>query len=369
MAPQKEAAALVVNDVHLHLSTLETGKDVLAQAVALCTELGIKFLILNGDLFTERKGQPLEVLLAVLWFKQLCFDTGLTVLAIPGNHDKTDLESEDSFLDIFHGGDFHVYRKESVVSIKGANGTPLRVWLLPYFLENGSLPARIESLFRQLCYQLDEDQRREDFEDWHISKNVLCMHAAISGVRNNDGSEVKNEVGPQLFSFWTNVIVGHYHNYSRLGENIHYTGSAYPRNHGEDNDKGFTIVYADGSLERKKAVFPHYVSYEIPLEQLDAEMVASLRKESELGETNMRVLVRATKAELKGFDLTPLLALGIEAKKKPLELDEAIEAAAENRVESHTVQTLHEQFNHFATSHGYSDEVTEEGRTILSKLK
>jgi exonuclease SbcD len=371
MQPQKEPAALVVNDVHLHLTTLETGKDVLAQAVALCTDLGIKYLILNGDLFTERKGQPLEVLLAALWFKQLCFDTGLTVLAIPGNHDKTDQESEDSFLDLFHGGDFHVFRKESVVLLKGAAGTTLRVWLLPYFSENGSLPERLNNLVHQLCDQKDDDQRNEGLVDdgWHINQNVLCMHAAVSGVRNNDGSEVKNNLTTQLFNLFTSVVVGHYHNYSRLGENIHYTGSAYPRNHGEDNDKGFTIVYVDGSLKRVKAVFPEYNSYELSPAELTPEMIQSLRIEKESVSNNLRVIVRATKAELKSYDLAPLLNLGIEAKKKPLELDEAIEAAAENRVESHTVQTLHEQFNHFATSSGYSDELTEEGRNILSKLK
>lgn len=366
---QKEPAVLVINDVHLHLNTLETAKDVLGQAVALCTALGIKYIIINGDLFTERKGQPLEALLVALWFKQLCFDAGLIVLAIPGNHDKTDQEAEESFLDIFHGGEFFVYSKESVVSIKGAGGTPLRVWLLPYFPETGSLPGRLDTLVHQLCTQKDRDQQQEEFDDYYTQKNVLCMHAAVSGVRNNDGSEVKNNLATHLFKMFDSVVVGHYHNYSKLGENIHYTASAYPRNHGEDNDKGFTIVYVDGSLERKKAMFPQYVSYDLAPEDLTGEKIKALRLRTESTDDVMRVVVRATKAELKGFDLAPLLAMGIDAKKKPLELDEAIEAAVENRVESHTVQTLHEQFEHFASSNGYNEEVTEEGRNILAKLK
>jgi exonuclease SbcD len=360
MGLKKEATVLVVNDVHLHLDTLATGKDVLRQAVELCSKLEIGYLVLNGDLFTERKGQPLEVLLTVLWFKELCFEHGITVLAIAGNHDKADLESEDSFLDFFHGGEFKVYKKETCVKVS-SQSYPLYLHLLPYFPEAGSLPERL----RRLVEKADEIKLFPKSPGEH----VLCMHAAISGVRNNDGSEVKNNLTADLFGGFASVVVGHYHNASTIGPNIHYTGSAYPRNHGEDNDKGFTIIYSDGSLKRIKAQFPEYNSYELSPAELTPEMMQSLRLEKESISNNLRVIVRATKAELKTYDLAPLLALGIDAKKKPLELDEAIEAAAENRVESHTAQTLLQQFEHFADGHGYSDEIREEGRKYLADLK
>jgi DNA repair exonuclease SbcCD nuclease subunit len=64
--------------------------------------------------------------------------------------------------------------------------------------------------------------------------NIMVTHIGFDGVVNNDGSEVESVLKPNKFSRFTRVLVGHYHNASKLGENVYYTGSVYQNNFGED---------------------------------------------------------------------------------------------------------------------------------------
>ena len=64
---------------------------------------------------------------------------------------------------------------------------------------------------------------------------------SFDGVANNDGSKVESIIKPSMFSDYKSVLIGHYHNASKIAKNVFYTGSAYQNNYGENiTDKGFT---------------------------------------------------------------------------------------------------------------------------------
>jgi len=215
--PMSKPLAILITDTHYHKDNTEEVDDVLDQAIQLALEQGVYRIFHLGDVFTNRVGQGLRVLLAFRRWLRNCGEQGIDVWLIPGNHDKTDLESEESYLDVYDS-----YSNVTIVG-KPTYQTFLdtMVGFLPYFKEDGSYPDRLDELVK---FPIDS----------RIKTRILLTHIAVDGVANNDGTEVTNELGAGRFSHFDNVFVGHYHNRSDVGENIHYIGSARPSNYGED---------------------------------------------------------------------------------------------------------------------------------------
>jgi len=98
-------------------------------------------------------------------------------------------------------------------------------------------------------------------------------------VRNNDGSIVEGDVEESYFDSFDLVASGHYHDWSEIGENIVYFRSAYQANFGEDDNKGFTVVYDDCSLEYIQSKFPIYRKIIIDMNDTESMIeVAALPK-------------------------------------------------------------------------------------------
>jgi exonuclease SbcD len=233
----KQPLAVWVTDTHLKEDTIEVNKSVFRQVLDLCSQLNVP-LIHGGDVFDSRKGQPESVLTC---FSNILNDfrsREVRFLVIPGNHDKTSYLSQDSFLNAFETA-CDVIKNYYFID---HSDTGLRFHFIPYFDEKLAYGRYLQTAL---------DNIRFDF------KNILFTHIAVNGVKNNDGSKIVNDLTLDKFKFFDKILVGHYHNKQSV-DNVIYTGSAYQANFGEDEKKGCTVIYDDGSIEFVQLQFPLY---------------------------------------------------------------------------------------------------------------
>lgn len=290
---KRQPIAVIGTDSHLKKDNEELVINCFKQVRALMLSLQVNTFCHGGDFFTTRNAQPEASLRAAKKIFNLFIDEeeDLDYYQIPGNHDKTELDSENSYLDIFD---------KYCNLIKGYNHLDLkgvRIHFIPYFKEDGSYKDYLKKATENL------DKTR---------KNVLLTHIAVTGVKNNDGSEVENSLTSKLFAKFDSVLVGHYHNRSQIGSNIHYIGSMFASNYGEDNNKGVTILFNDGTHEHYQLDFPHYIKV-----QVDANEKKSLKEiQKEYKDTNhhVRLILKGEKSDLETIDKTELQELGFDVK-------------------------------------------------------
>lgn len=247
----QQPLAVWITDLHLTPDTIDTVFSVCQQVGEICVQQQIPAVILGGDIFTSRQSQSESI--ATSFTDILDFfidDCGLKVICIPGNHDKQSYVSENSFLDTYRRSEgFTLFKQYSSLDVKEHN---LKLHFIPYFDEKLKYGQYLDQAIQNLS--LD-------------AKNILFTHIAVTGVKNNDGTKVSNDLTIDKFSHFHKVLVGHYHNRQIIG-NITYTGSAYQGNHGEDEHKGCTIIYSDGSIEFIQLEFPRYQTFKLDSNQL-----------------------------------------------------------------------------------------------------
>lgn len=230
-------SALWGTDIHISDKTVEVTSSILGQLIDKSIEFNRCPILLGGDIFNSRKSLSDQVLRTFLTFVKRAADEEIPIIAIPGNHDKTDYFGINSFLDFFDGlGGFVVVREVLSLMIGDTNFV-----FVPYF---------DESIYGDYL-------ERAVAEIIPGRKNYLMTHIAIDGVKNNDGTEVKDSVSRTSLKKFDGVFVGHYHNHQEMG-NVIYTGSTHSANFGEDNRKGIYLFLEDGSFLFEKLAFPEY---------------------------------------------------------------------------------------------------------------
>jgi exonuclease SbcD len=240
----RSPVAITITDTHLHKENGEQVIDIFNQCFDLAQELKVKKVFHVGDFFTNRMGQTLRTLkIAKKIFKE-AKRRKIELHIIAGNHDKTDQTIDDSYIDIFEYEGVYVYDSGwGYLDLEN-----MYVFFIPYYTTEKYI-----QILDDLCTSIME--RQDLYSEVPL---VLLTHQAIDSVINNDGSRVESDIKIGLFDQFTNVLVGHYHNKQQISDNITYIGSSHPQNFGEDNDKGFTILYEDGSIEHIVAQFPQY---------------------------------------------------------------------------------------------------------------
>lgn len=225
---QRMPYALLVNDIHCGQDTIAEFNRNWREALGVCKEYGISLIILGGDMWQSRASQPLSVLRAVREIiEEICDINKIDLLIVPGNHDKVDCEDYYSYNHLFKGIEGLTVVDDKMV-IKNDN---FHLYLLPYFPEKGSSSKRIE----ELSEQLDSNM-----------VNILYCH---QGIRGGLGKPSDDELPSTLFKSFRSVLVGHYHNRKIVKPNIEYIGSSRQHNYGEDEDKGYTILFDNGTTK------------------------------------------------------------------------------------------------------------------------
>ena len=290
MSKSKKALAVLITDTHLKESNEELVSNVFEQVIKICKKYKTSRLLHLGDWFTSRKAQSLSVLSTTLKIIDDLEKGGLSVDIIPGNHDKTDLNSDESFLDLFDTEYFGVRRNFKTIFF----ANDVTVSFAPYYKEEK---------FKEELIKLNKTLDKK-------YKNVLLAHTAKCGAVNNDGSKVSNSLDDKLFSKFDKVFIGHYHNQSN-----EYIGSAYQANFGEDELKGCTVLFDDLTTEFVQLDFPKYVKFIVPVDNkklFNSNVQQADKYKQQNKKDIVRIVLSGDKDKINSIDKSQFVNKGLQ---------------------------------------------------------
>lgn len=347
---KKKPIRLLYADKHLTHDNIELVKDITKQEIELAKKIGVTKIIGMGDELTSRQAQTLATLDAFAEINDLYVEEGLERNCIVGNHCKVDYKSEKSYLSIFK---YHpCLNIISTVHFEDVGN--LRLHYVSYFDEN----VNYKDYLKKAKKNIDKTKY-----------NILLTHILFNGGVNNSGEENK-KITLKLSDFkeFDKVLSGHIHDKSTYG-NFHYIGSTYAKNFGETNEKGFTILYDDGSHELINSTFPEYYTIDIDLDKVSLDDVNDLKKQgSELKKeagAMIRFRFKGSKDKVAAIKQEEFTSLGIDVKKEHKTIIESIEKAEAGEVIVYDNETILTKFDSFCKKEEYDN--VEYGKDCLIK--
>lgn len=285
---------MVINDIHLKHDNIDEITRLIEESISVARKNKVNDIVLAGDLFDSRVSQRQNVLIAMLNLFSILISGGFKVHVIPGNHDKTDYGSNESFLDIYQGiNGLTLYREHSVELIGGKE-----VHFVPFFKDS-------------VLHPILKGIKTESNE------SILVSHFAISGSINNDGSKVDSSLKIDDLKNFGLVLLGHYHNTQKVSNNrpkVVHCPSLRQNNFGEDQNKGYTIIYDDLTYKIINSNFTKFNVFSINLNDNTPQEIYSLTEGINLNE-HIRFEITGTKEQVKSFDTSKLVSMGIDCKK------------------------------------------------------
>lgn len=324
MHPDKQPIAAVLTDLHLSETTIDTVNSVFDQTIEFCTDNGLKYIFFGGDLFHSRKAQTQLLLTTFEAILDRINAQQLTMIAIVGNHDKTDYDSKDSFLSSYkHHPALQLVEEGQLTS----DWQGLNIAFLSYFSDNIYI-EKLEAITSKI--------KKDD-------NVILLTHIGVHGARMNNGAEIESSIKPSMFKKFKTVYVGHYHDEQQFN-NIHYFGSSRQHNYGESVDKGMKVLYNDGSMEQIELAFPRYITYQIAVKDLTNKDLDELAELKQSSNDFIRIQLLGEEKDLKAYNLQSLKVVGVDVELKPSEI--TVEEL-QTRIEPFTPDTLKTQFIEF----------------------
>lgn len=329
----KKPIAVISTDWHIKKDNIESITALIKEKCDLAEKLGVKYLICLGDVFESRISQREDVLNAFKHILDIIKSRQLRLFLIPGNHDKTDYDAESSFLLPYssHNG-------IQLISVEsGINVGDIDLFFLPFFSENIWL---------------------NKFEDIKLSnrKSILFTHIAVTGSVNNDGTHVSSSISPKLFDKFEKVFSGHYHDQQKIGKNFYHLPSIQQNNYGENNQKGFTVLYDDCSHELVKSTFKEFVKVKVDLDNCSQDDLNVLKQKWGRSNNNIRFEFSGSEDMLKSLKKDDFISIGIDIKTKSKEIINDIEYVETAEIVEHNKDTILEAFKNFCEKENYNYE-------------
>lgn len=303
----KNILAILSTDWHLKDSNAEQIIELVRGQCELAVQNNCQLLIAAGDIFDARKGQSVATLTAFSRILEIINEYQLQFIAISGNHDKQSYESNDSFLT--------PYRVTGLVEIDPiqiniqSQNTPFCFYFLPFYKEEIWLGK-----YKELLSKLVPG-----------TKNVLISHTAVTGSVNNDGSKVETGIKPIDFVKFDLVLLGHYHDYQQVSENIFHIPSIQQNNFGEDQNKGYTLLYDDLTFDIVKSNFKPYEKIVIDVDKISKKELVEYVKTYQKTNKNIRFELVGSSENIKSIDKESITAHGIDVKSKIKEVEKTME--------------------------------------------
>ena len=322
---------LLLNDIHISKDNIPAFKANWQEAIDICRKMDVKEIAIGGDLFFSRAAQTLDVLLAVHDALLTAAEHGIHVTIAEGNHDKVNQENERGYCHVF---DQHsnVLVCDEYVSLPLGDDCRFVLHMMGYFPEDGSFCTRLDRLNEEAL-----DPKRLNF---------LYIHEGINGalVQPND-----KELPAKIFEEFDKVFVGHYHNRTIIDKTrIEYIGSSRQHNFGEDEEKGYTVIYTDGSHEFiKNQANTRYRVIDVAAERAGLHLMDELREIDADGRYKVKVRVHAPQAAMKSVDKAALLDAGATKVELIADDEEMLEVAASSlfeKFDSHRIRETYEEF-------------------------
>lgn len=293
----REPIALLINDIHVSKDNIVEFNKNWDEMLSICQREQIEDVVVGGDMFTSRASQTLATLLAVKNKLALTAAQGIYTTIAEGNHDKVDPEAIDGYNHIWHG----MKNVEIIDTFKAMcwDGCDFALLVLSYYPESGSF---LDVLEKAVAHTVSEYstviKSKEDI--------ILYIHEGVHGALGD--FEIPNELPQEPLLGFKAVLCGHYHNRCRIKHtNIEYIGSSRQHNFGEDEEKGYTILYSDGTYEFvKNEVNTRYRTIEI-----DADSADGLQITPDSRYKN-KIKVKCSEKQAKLFDKQKFLDLGFD---------------------------------------------------------
>ena len=322
---------LLLNDIHISKDNIPAFKANWQEAIDICRKMDVKEIAIGGDLFFSRAAQTLDVLLAVHDALLTAAEHGIHVTIAEGNHDKVNQENERGYCHVF---DQHsnVLVCDEYVSLPLGDDCRFVLHMMGYFPEDGSFCTRLDRLKEEAL-----DQKRLNF---------LYIHEGINGALAQPNDK---ELPAKIFEDFDKVFVGHYHNRTIIDKTrIEYIGSSRQHNFGEDEEKGYTVIYTDGSHEFiKNKVNTRYRVIDVAAERAGLNLMDELREIDADGRYKVKVRVHAPQAAMKSVDKAALLDAGATKVELIADDEEMLEVAASSlfeKFDSHRIRETYEEF-------------------------
>lgn len=245
--------ALLINDLHIAKDNIFEFEKNWNEALKICEEYDIKRIYVGGDIFTTRNVQHLMPLLTVMRCLERTTLKGIETTIAFGNHDCPVYGEKDSWCDVLGYVDGVKIVNDFMITSVG----DVAFAMIAYFPEETMMVGKLKELDNMLgelgveCYD-----------------TVLYLHSGIHGALGD--MDIPNEMPQEPLQKYRKVLCGHYHNRTTIPEtNIEYIGSSRAHNFGEDEEKGYTLLYADGSTSFvKNEVNTRYVTEDVMLDNL-----------------------------------------------------------------------------------------------------
>ena len=322
---------LLLNDIHISKDNIPAFKANWQEAIDICRKMDVKEIAIGGDLFFSRAAQTLDVLLAVHDALLTAAEHGIHVTIAEGNHDKVNQENERGYCHVF---DQHsnVLVCDEYVSLPLGDDCRFVLHMMGYFPEDGSFCTRLDRLKEEAL-----DPKRLNF---------LYIHEGINGALAQPNDK---ELPAKIFEDFDKVFVGHYHNRTIIDKTrIEYIGSSRQHNFGEDEEKGYTVIYTDGSHEFiKNQANTRYRVIDVAAERAGLHLIDELREIDADGRYKVKVRVHAPQAAMKSVDKAALLDAGATKVELIADDEEMLEVAASSlfeKFDSHRIRETYEEF-------------------------
>ena len=322
---------LLLNDIHISKDNIPAFKANWQEAIDICRKMDVKEIAIGGDLFFSRAAQTLDVLLAVHDALLTAAEHGIHVTIAEGNHDKVNQENERGYCHVF---DQHsnVLVCDEYVSLPLGDDCRFVLHMMGYFPEDGSFCTRLDRLKEEAL-----DPKRLNF---------LYIHEGINGALSQPNDK---ELPAKIFEEFDKVFVGHYHNRTIIDKTrIEYIGSSRQHNFGEDEEKGYTVIYTDGSHEFiKNQANTRYRVIDVVAERAGLHLMDELREIDADGRYKVKVRVHAPQAAMKSVDKAALLDAGATKVELIADDEEMLEVAASSlfeKFDSHRIRETYEEF-------------------------
>ena len=282
---------IIFNDVHLTPGNEEDVIISVKHLIAHANSIGVDQVVFAGDLFESRAFQRQSVLEAFDTILGLFHKAGITLHLFPGNHDKTDYKSSYSFL---QGYRFHpcvkFYDKPSQILIN-----ELQVTLIPFFDDELLIPM------------LNETE----------GSDILISHFEMAGSSHLGKVSEKVTISRKMLRKWEKVYLGHFHNTHEITDDIVHLPSFRQADFGEDSNKGFSVIYDDGSYEIIQGRFKVFNKISIDVDTMTLEKIKQLIKQhSHKLDAVVRFELTGEELKLKAFDKSIFNDTGIDVKIK-----------------------------------------------------
>lgn len=346
----KQVIAVLVNDLHVSKDNISEFNKNWDELLDVCAKTNYCWdIVIGGDLWESRPGQTLNTFLAV---KQAIlkatqkYDFSLTIAE--GNHCKVNQEEIEGWSHIF--SEYKNVEVVDVFKLMRWEGTKQCLGVMSYFPEQGSFVQHLED-FKAHIKKVNVS----------LSDVTLYIHQGIAG--GIGGYVADTDLPTELFDEFKQVLVGHYHNRIHIPDtSIYYIGSSRQKDFGEDEAKGYTLFYDDGSFEFvENKVNIRYKNIEVTAKELADMNVA------ELSDPNYRVKlkVKCDAKDKKKVDRNTLLEMGfnrveiVESKKKEITQQSSID-------EKYDTNTIKKEYVDFCSKENIDPEL---GNSYLNKIK